>query len=165
MFGDGNLAKHSKYELLNPLKKLLDTLGYQSDKTEVTLLSVVVDVLTVIHKTEFERHSKISDNLKRVRNFILGQSKVKRIDIVCNWLKGSLRMQRAIEKPVERMNLIWIHQFHQKSRSFGHHQSIKKLLQQSFFITEAKDARKNIVLSGYIADSDGSSDGLEMMKD
>ena len=105
MFGDGNLAKHSKYELLNPLKKLLDTSGYQSDKTEVTLLAVVVDVLTVIHKTEFERHSKIRDSLKRVRNFILGQSKVKRINIVCDWLKGSLRMQRAIEKPVERMNL------------------------------------------------------------
>ena len=82
MFGDGNLAKHSKYELLNPQKKLLDTSGYQSDKTEVTLLAVVVDFLTVIHKTEFERHSKIRDSLKRVRNFILGQSKVKRINIV-----------------------------------------------------------------------------------
>ena len=105
MFGDGNLAKHSKYELLKPLKKLLDTSGYQSDKTEVTLLAVGADFLTVIHETEFERHSKIRDSLKRVRNFIIGQSKVKRIDIVCHWLKGSLRMQRAIEKPVERMNL------------------------------------------------------------
>ena len=32
-----NLAKNSKYELSNPLKKLLDTSGYQFDKTEVTV--------------------------------------------------------------------------------------------------------------------------------
>ena len=77
MFGDGNLAKHSKYELLNPLKKLLDTSGYQSDKTEVTLLAVGADFLTVIHETEFERHSKIRDSLKRVRNLFLGKVKSK----------------------------------------------------------------------------------------
>ena len=58
-----------------------------------------------------------------------------------------------------------IHQFHQKSTSFGYYQSIKKLqlLPQSFFITEAKEARKNIALSGYVTDSDGSFDGLEMI--
>ena len=32
-----NLAKNSKYELSNPLKKLLDTSGCQFDKTEVTV--------------------------------------------------------------------------------------------------------------------------------
>ena len=77
MFGDGNLAKHSKYELLNPLKKLLDTSGYQSDKAEVTLLAVSVDFLTVIHETEFERHSKIRDSLKRDGILFLGKVKSK----------------------------------------------------------------------------------------
>ena len=52
-------------------------------------------------------------------------------------------------------------------RGFGYHQSIKKLqlLPQSFFITEAKEARKNIALSGYVTDNNGSFDGLEMIND
>ena len=36
---------------------------------------------------------------------------------------------------------------------------------QSFFITEAKEARKNIVLSGYVTDNDDSFGGLEIIKD
>ena len=40
------------YELLNPLKNLLDTSDYQFGKTEVTGLAVVVDFMSVIHKIE-----------------------------------------------------------------------------------------------------------------
>ena len=36
LFEGANLAKYDKDELLNPLKKLLDTSDYQFDKTEVT---------------------------------------------------------------------------------------------------------------------------------
>ena len=51
-----------------------------------------------------------------------------------------------------------IHQFHQKSRSFGHHQSIKKfqLFPQPFVTT---------VLSVYVTDNDGSFDRLELIND
>ena len=45
--------------LLNLLKKLLDTLDYQSDKTEVTGLAAVIDFLSVIHETGFKKHPKI----------------------------------------------------------------------------------------------------------
>ena len=56
---------------LNPLKKLLETSGYQFNKTEVTGLVVVVDFTSVIHETGFEKHPEIKDGLKRVWNFIL----------------------------------------------------------------------------------------------
>ena len=82
MFKGDNIAKHSKYELLNPLKKLPDTSDYQFDKAEVTGLAVVVDFMSVIHKTKFGKHPKIKDSLKRVWNFILAKSKTKRIEIV-----------------------------------------------------------------------------------
>ena len=45
--------------LLNLLKKLLDTLDYQSDKTEVTGLAAVIDFMSVIHETGFKKHPKI----------------------------------------------------------------------------------------------------------
>ena len=47
------------------MKKLLDTSDYQFDKTEVTVLAVVVDFMSLIHKTGFEKHPKIKDSLKK----------------------------------------------------------------------------------------------------
>ena len=76
-----NLAKNSKYELSNPLKKLLGTSGYQLDKTEA-LSAVAVDFMSMIHKTGFEKHPKIKNGLKRVWNSILAQSNAERIEIV-----------------------------------------------------------------------------------
>ena len=60
-----------------------------------------------------------------------------------------------------------IHQFHQKSSCFGYNQSIKKLqlLPQSFFITEAKEAQKNIAIKDYVTDNNSSFDKLEMIND
>lgn len=51
-------AKHSKYELLNSLKKLFDTSDCQFDKCEVTGLAVVVDFMSVIHKTGLKNIQK-----------------------------------------------------------------------------------------------------------
>ena len=95
---------------MNPLKKLRNTSGYPFDKTEVTKLPVVVDFMSVIHKTRFEKHTKIRDGLKRLRNSIFVQSNAKRIEMVCdsyleNSVKESLRTQRAIDEPIKRINL------------------------------------------------------------
>ena len=109
MFEGGNLAKRSKHELVNSLKKLLNTSDYQFDKTKVTGLAVVVDFMSVIHKTGFEKHPKIKDGLKRVWNSIFVQSNIERIEIVYdsyleNSIKESLRKQKAIEDTIEIMN-------------------------------------------------------------
>ena len=40
---------------------------------------------------------------------------------------------------------------------------MKKLLLQSFFIKEAKEAEKNIVLSDSVTNNDGAFDGLKMI--
>ena len=77
LFEGENLAKHSKYELWNPLKKLLDTSGCQFDKTKVTGLTFVVNFMSVIHKTGFEKHPKVKGGLTRVWNSVLAQSNGK----------------------------------------------------------------------------------------
>ena len=60
--------------------------------------------------TGFEKFPEINDRLKGVWNSILAQSSAKGIEIVYNIylensVKESLRMQRAIEEPIETMNL------------------------------------------------------------
>ena len=75
---------YNKYELLNQLKELLDTSDYQFYKTEFTGLAGVVDFMSVIHKTGFEKHPKIKDGLKRVWNSNFAQSIAERIKITKN---------------------------------------------------------------------------------
>ena len=75
-----------------------------------SLLAVAADFMSVIHKTWFEKHSKIKNGLKSVWNSVLAQSHAERIKIVYdsyleNSIKESLRMQRAIEEPIEIMTL------------------------------------------------------------
>ena len=55
------LVRRRKFSqtLLNLLKKLVDTLDYQSDKTEVTGLAAVIDFMSVVHETGFKKHPKI----------------------------------------------------------------------------------------------------------
>ena len=76
---------------MNLLKKLLDTSDYQFDKTEVTGLVVVVDFMSVIHKTG------LKGSLKRVWNCILAQINAKKIVIVIrrngSYLENSIKEQ------------------------------------------------------------------------
>ena len=172
MFECGNLVKHSKYELWNPLKKLPDTSDYQFDKTEVTGLAVAVDFMSVIHKTVFEKHQKIKDDFKRVWNSIIVQSNATRIEIVYNSylknsIKESLRMQRAIEEPIEIMNLNLDSPVPSEIKKFWAPSVNKETPTNAviFFRYKAKEAWKNIVLNGYVTDNNGSFDDLEMIND
>ena len=111
MFESRNLVKHSKYELWNPLKKLLDTSDDQFGKTEVIGLTVVVDFMSVIHKTGFEKHTKVKGGLTRVWDSVLAQSNTKIIEIVYdryleNSIKESLGM--FLDSPVpSEINKFW----------------------------------------------------------
>ena len=161
LFKGGNIAKHSKYELLNPLKKLLDT--------SVTGLAVALDFMSVTHKTGFGKHPKIKDSLKRVSNYILAKSKTKRIEIVhhsyleqritknakCNW-GAHPNNEINLDSPVpSEIKKFWTSSINKETQT----------IVAIFFITEANQARKFIVLSGYVTDNDGSFDRLEMIND
>ena len=76
-------------------------------------------------------------------------------------------MQRAIEEPIEIRKLNLDSAVPSEIKSFWG-SSINKetpVLPQSFFVAEAKEARKIIVLSDYVTDNDGSFDRLEMKID
>ena len=76
-------------------------------------------------------------------------------------------MQRAIEEPIEIMNLNLDSQVPSEIKKCWASSINKKtlILPEAFFITEAKEAQENIVLSGYITDNDSFFDGLETIND
>ena len=138
---------------MNPLKKLCNTSDYPFDKTEVTGLPVVVDCMSVIHKTGFEKHTKIKNGLKRLRNSIFVQSNAKRIEMVCdsyleNSVKESLRTQRAINKPIKRIDLNLDSPVPSEIKKFWASLITKDTLATVFFYCRSKRSTKNTVLTG-----------------
>ena len=169
LFENGSLAKHSKHEILTPLEKNLVSSDYRFNKDHVDGLAVIVDFMSLIRKVGFEKHLKIKDALKRAWNSIVAESSANRIEIVYDSyleisIKESLRVIRATQEPIEIVNLNLESPIPPEMEKFWASSTNKgnlQILSRSYFIKEAKEAHKNIVLSGYITDNDGSLDGVE----
>ena len=156
-----------------PLEQLLDTPGYQLDKTVTAGISVIVDLMPLIRKIGFEKHSNVRDAFDDAWGIILAVSNVDRIEIVYDsYLKGSIkestRIGRAKEEPIEIINLNLDSPVSLEIRKFWASSINKERLQilsRNYFLTKGNEKGKNVILRGYVTDKDGVCNAQELIND
>ena len=172
-FDEGNLTKHKKHELLVSLEQLLDTPEYQFDETVITGKSVIVDFMSLFAKLDLKNIQKLGMLLMVHRGIVIAASNADWIEIAFDsYLEVSIResttVGRSKQETIEIINVNLDSPVPPEIKKFGASSINKehlKLPSRNYFLMKGKEKGKNIILSGYVTDKDGSCNAQELIND
>ena len=135
--------------------------------------SVIVDCISLIHKTGFEKYPKVRGAFDGAWRTILAASNFDRIEIVYDTylevsINESTRIGTAKEEPIEIINLnldspvppeikkLWV---------LSVSKECLQILSRNYFLIKGKEKGKNTILIGYVTDQNGNCNAQKLIND
>ena len=151
-FDNGNLTKHKKRDT-GALRTTSWHCGVPIWQTVTAETSVIVDFMSLIGETRFEKNPKVRDVFDSAWGTILAASNSDRIKIVYyTYLEASIKkIVVAKEEPIEIINLNLDSPVSPEITKFWAFSIRKERLQihsRNYFLIKGKEKEKNMILSG-----------------